>query len=57
MFVRLFDAIDPALLPRPVQYGAPNPAPRTLLWMGQQAVHEVEHHGADIAENLGVDAG
>ncbi len=57
MFVRLFDAIDPALLSRPVLYGAPNPAPRTLLWMGQQAVHEVEHHGADIAENLRGDAG
>ena len=53
MFTRLFEAIDPALLDRPVQYGFPSPAERSLLWMGQQAVHEVEHHGSDIAENLG----
>lgn len=52
MFGRLFDAIDPKDLQRPVQYGWPDPQQRTLLWMGQQAVHEVEHHLADIAENL-----
>jgi len=52
MFSRLFDAIDPARLSRPVRYGFPDPQPRTLLWMGQQVVHEVEHHRADIAENL-----
>ena len=52
MFVRLFDAIDPGQLNRSVEYGWPNPARRSLLWMGQQAVHEVEHHGSDIAENL-----
>jgi hypothetical protein len=52
MFIRLFEAIDPALLGRPVRYGVPTPVPRSLLWMGQQAVHEVEHHGTDIAENL-----
>jgi hypothetical protein len=52
MFVRLFDAIDPGQLNRSVEYGWPNPARRSLLWMGQQAVHEVEHHRSDIAENL-----
>jgi hypothetical protein len=52
MFTRLFDVIDPALLDRAVMYGVPTPVRRSLLWMGQQAVHEVEHHGADIAENL-----
>jgi hypothetical protein len=57
MFTRLFDAVDPALLSRTVQYGFPSPARRTLLWMGQQAVHEVEHHGGDIAENLRSSAG
>jgi hypothetical protein len=55
MFTRLFEAIEPELLGRPVQYGFPSPARRTVLWMGQQAVHEVEHHGDDIAENLGLD--
>ena len=36
----------------PVQYGVPSPVERSLLWMGQQAVHEVEHHRSDIVENL-----
>lgn len=52
MFVRLFDAIEPELLSRSVQYGSPNPQPRTLLWMGLQAIHESEHHLTDIRENL-----
>lgn len=52
MFVRLFDTIEPELLSRPVQYGSPNPQPRTLLWMGLQAIHESEHHLTDIEENL-----
>jgi hypothetical protein len=51
MFVRLFDAIDDGAIERPVRYGYPGPIPRTILWMGQQAVHEVEHHRADIDEN------
>jgi hypothetical protein len=25
--------------------------PRTVLWMGQQAVHEAEHHRTDIEDN------
>jgi len=52
MFIRLFDAIDPEQLTRNVMYGVPDLVRRSLLWMGQQAVHEVEHHGRDIAENL-----
>jgi DinB superfamily len=51
-FIRLFGAVDPGQLGRPVQYGVPTPTRRTLLWMGQQAVHEVEHHRDDIIENL-----
>ena len=57
MFSRLFEAVDPAQLTREVLYGVPTPTRRTLLWMGQQAVHEVEHHGSDIAENLRLVAG
>jgi hypothetical protein len=53
MFIRLFEAIDPALLTRTVQFGYPAPAQRTLLWIGQQVVHEAEHHRSDIVENLG----
>jgi hypothetical protein len=54
MFNRLFEVVDPAQLGREVMYGVPTPVRRSLLWMGQQAVHEVEHHGSDIAENLGL---
>jgi hypothetical protein len=52
MFIRLFDAIDPQQLTRSVHYGYPDPAERSLLWIGQQAVHEVEHHSSDVAEDL-----
>jgi hypothetical protein len=52
MFVRVFDALDPGQLDRAVEFGWPKPARRSLLWMGQQAVHEVEHHRSDVAENL-----
>ena len=52
MLARLFDAIDPQQLDRVVRFGFPDPLPRTLLWMGQQAVHESEHHLADITENI-----
>ena len=52
MFLRLFAEIDPASLGRVVQYGFPDSTTRTLEWMGQQAVHEVEHHLGDIQENL-----
>jgi hypothetical protein len=56
MLVRLFEAIDPQQLDRVVQYGFPDPVPRTLLWMGQQAVHESEHHLADINQNNAADS-
>jgi hypothetical protein len=52
MIARLFDEIDEQLLLRLVQYGFPDPSERSLLWMGRQAVHEVEHHLGDIQENL-----
>ena len=35
-----------------MQYGFPDPVTRTLGWMGKQAVHEIEHHLADMEENL-----
>jgi DinB superfamily len=52
LFARFLVALPPVDLTRPVQYGFPAPTRRSLLWMAQQAVHEVEHHGDDIAENL-----
>ena len=51
MFGRLFTGIDSVAHSRLVQYGSPDPAPRTLVWMGKQAVHEVEHHLEDMMEN------
>lgn len=51
MLLRLFSRIDPTSLDRPVQYGFPEPARRTLAWMGKQAVHEIEHHGDDVRQN------
>ncbi len=51
MFVRLFTQLTPESLERPVHYGFPDPAPRTIGWMGKQAVHEIEHHLADMHEN------
>jgi len=52
MLARLFDAIDPDALSRPVQYGFPDPERRTLSWMGRQAVHESEHHLGDMRANV-----
>lgn len=57
MFVRLFDAIDPASLGCTVAFGYPDPTTRTLRWMGQQVVHETEHHLGDVVEVLGLVGG
>ncbi|MCU0259588.1 MAG: DinB family protein [Ilumatobacteraceae bacterium] len=51
LFARTFDRLSVEQLRRPVQYAYPAPATRTLLWMGQQVVHEVEHHLADMRDN------
>jgi DinB superfamily len=52
LFARTFAALDDGQLARPCVYGYPVPTPRTLLWVGQQTVHEAEHHRADVEENL-----
>ena len=51
LFARTFDRLSVEQLRRPVQYAYPAPATRTLLWMGQQVVHEIEHHLADMEAN------
>ena len=51
MFTRVFDAIGDDQLGRPVQFGYP-PMTRSLLWLGQQVVHEAEHHRGDIERGL-----
>lgn len=57
MFARLFEAVEPEQLARTVQFGYPTTASRSLLWVAQQAVHEAEHHLADVDENLSSSGG
>jgi DNA segregation ATPase FtsK/SpoIIIE, S-DNA-T family len=52
LFARAFSRIDPAALDRACEYGFPAPMRRTIRWMGQQVVHEVEHHLDDIAAGV-----
>lgn len=53
LFARTWAALDDAQLDRPCRYAFPNPAPRTVRWMGQQVVHEVEHHLGDVRADAG----
>ena len=41
---RTFGLLDDEQLARPVVYAYPSEQERTILWMGRQVVHEVEHH-------------
>ena len=52
LFARMFGAISTEQLARECHYAYPVVATRTLLWMAQQMVHEIEHHLGDIADNL-----
>ncbi len=52
LFNRSYAGFEPFELRRRLVYPWPREASRTLLWVAAQAVHEVEHHSADIAENL-----
>ena len=52
LFGRLFTAVDPAALHRVVLYAYPAPTKRSLLWLGRQTLHEVEHHRGDAEESL-----
>lgn len=49
LFARTVRALSPEHLARTIVYGWPRDAERTLLWVAAQAVHEAEHHAADIA--------
>ena len=51
MFTRFFDVLGDDQLGRPVQFGYP-PVTRTLLWLGQQVVHEAEHHLGDVERGI-----
>ena len=48
LIAQAFDALDPVQLQRLCIYNFPAPAERSLLWVGQNAVHEGEHHLRDV---------
>jgi hypothetical protein len=48
LFVRTYEQLDATQLARPCRYAYPVPATRSILWMAQQLVHELEHHLRDM---------
>jgi S-DNA-T family DNA segregation ATPase FtsK/SpoIIIE len=52
LLAQAFEALDPAQLQRRCLYNFPTPTERSLLWVGQNTVHEGEHHLRDIAAGL-----
>src|SRR5262245_61431755 len=52
LLAQAFEALDSAQLQRRCIYNFPTPTQRSLLWVGQNTVHEGEHHLCDIAEVL-----
>ena len=52
MFARAVARLDRSQLARTCHYGYPEPALRSLTWVGAQTIHEAEHHLADIATQL-----
>ena len=52
LFVRTWDRIPDILRERTMVYGYPRVANRNLCWVAAQALHEVEHHLADVRAGL-----
>jgi hypothetical protein len=52
LFARTWDALPDDQRERPIFYGWPRPATRTLTWVAAQALHEAEHHLGDVADDL-----
>jgi len=52
LLAQAFDALDPAQLQRRCIYNFPAPTERSLLWVGQNTIHEGEHHFRDIETGL-----
>ena len=52
LFARTLAPLSSAQLDRACQYAYPAPATRSLRWMCQQVVHEIEHHRGDIINNI-----
>ena len=52
LIAQAFDALDSAQLQRRCIYNFPAPTERSLLWVGQHAIHEGEHHFRDIERGI-----
>jgi DinB family protein len=52
LIAQAFEALDAAQLQRRCIYNFPAPSGRSLLWVGQHAVHEGEHHFRDIERGI-----
>ena len=52
LFTRTWDRIPEVLRDRTMVYGYPRLADRSLRWVAAQALHEVEHHLADVRDGL-----
>lgn len=52
LFARTWDRIPDDLRDRTMVYGYPRLADRSLRWVAAQALHEVEHHLADVRDGL-----
>jgi len=49
LFARTWQRIPPTLHRRTMVYGWPVVADRTIVWVAAQALHEAQHHLADIS--------
>ena len=52
LIAQVFEALDSAQLQRRCIYNFPAPTERSLLWVGQHAIHEGEHHFRDIEQGI-----
>lgn len=52
LMAQAFGALDAAQMQRRCVYNFPEPAARSLLWVGQHTVHEGEHHLRDVERGL-----
>lgn len=52
LFVEILSVITATDARRPIFYGWPRPATRTVRWVAAQALHEAEHHLHDVEQAL-----
>jgi len=52
LLAQAFGVLDASQLARRCVYNYPAPTERSLLWIGQHAIHEGEHHDHDITLGL-----